>query len=226
MKNIKLSFLFNCINIVFIMAAIIIMVAGIRFMGDDGLLELKGMSAFNFFTFDSNLLLMIVSIVFVIYEVLIIKKRIEEIPRWLYLAKFIITVATTLTMLTVIFVLAPITKGGYFQLFLNANLFFHLLSPLLGIICLICFEYSNKIKFFDTFDSLIPTFLYAIFYSINVFIHMENGVVEKKYDWYLFAQNGVIGIVISYVGMFSFTYLISIGLFFLNRVVYNKNTRS
>ncbi len=68
-----------------------------------------------------------------------------------------------------------------------------------------------------TFLAMLPMVLYAIFYIINVFVHMENWTVPIEYDWYGFAQNGAIGMAVSLVVMLSFTYLISYLTWLLNK---------
>ena len=59
--------------------------------------------------------------------------------------------------------------------------------------------------------------LYAVFYLINIVIHMENGKVSPKYDWYWFVQNGVwtASLVIPLVAVI--TYVISLVLWKVNK---------
>ena len=222
MKRIKISLILNIVNALFVTFAVIAMTSGFHFMSDDTILELASLSAFQFFTFDSNLLLGIVTVMFIAYEIMLIKGKIEKIPRYAYLLKFVSTVAVGLTMFTVVILLAPQTTKGYFSLFLNANLFFHLICPLVAIISFCFFEKQNDIKFKECVYGLIPTLLYGIYYTINVAIYMENGVVAFEHDWYGFAKGGAIGIALSVIMMFSGTYLISLLVYFLNKKVLNE----
>ena len=218
MEKLKASLVLNIINIVFVTFASFSMMTGFHFMSDDTILELKNLSAFQFFTFDSNLLLGIVTVIFVIYEVMLIKNKINKIPCLVYLLKYVSSVAVSLTMLTVVIFLAPQSKS-YFLLFLNSNLFFHLICPLVAIIGFGFFEKPNDLKFKDTIYGVVPTFLYGIYYTANALSHMEDGEVPFKYDWYGFARGGAIGITLSIAMMFSATYLISVLLYLFNKKV-------
>ena len=222
MKRLKISLILNIINIIFLAFAIVVMSTGFQFMKDDDmLLQLAGYGPLQFFTFDSNLLLGIVSVVFAVYEVLILYNKIEKIPYILYLLKFVSTVAVSLTMLTVIIFLSP-QADNYFILFKNSNLFFHLVCPLMAIIAFGFFEKDNDIKFKDTVYGIAPTFLYGIYYTTNVLVHIKGGRVAPKYDWYGFAQGGTIGMILSVIIMLGATYLISVLVYLLNKKVLNK----
>ena len=102
-------------------------------------------------------------------------------------------------------------------MYVNKNLFFHGLIPLLSIINFIFFEKTDKLTFKDTFLALIPIVIYAIYYLINILIHMENGLVSPKYDWYYFVQNGIWKIVIVLPLIFGISYLISYLMWKLNK---------
>ena len=221
MNRLKISLILNIINVVFVAFATIAMVTGFYFMGDDVSLQLEGFSAFQFFTFDSNLFLGIVSIAFIVYEILILKKKKDAIPHILYLLKYVSTIAVSLTMLTVIIFLSP-QADNYFILFKNSNLFFHLICPLIALIDFGFFEKENDIKLKDTIYGIIPTFLYGTYYSINVLTHLTDGHVPTMYDWYGFAQGGTMGMILSVIIMLSATYLISVAVYLLNKKVLNK----
>ena len=80
-----------------------------------------------------------------------------------------------------------------------------------------CFERTDRIKFRHTFLGLIPTFLYAVFYAVNVFSHMTDGVVPKKYDWYGFMNAGLYAGIAVIPGMLILTYVICVILWLSNR---------
>ena len=223
MRKIKISLILNIINIIFILFATIAMITNFRFMTNEGVLEIPGVNALQFFTVDSNLLLGISSIIMVVYEVLLLNGKITSIPKYVYLFKFISTVATTLTMMTVVVLLGPIAPTGYFSLFINSNFFFHLVSPLLGVISYVFFENHNLMNKKEILYGLLPTFLYGIYYTTNVLIHMENGKVPPANDWYGFAQGGVVSIIIYVVLMFGTSLLFSFLLYFGNKKLYKEN---
>lgn len=194
-KEIKVSLVLNIIIAVFTLIASIMMFTGLRFSSMDLALETTKLGMFKFFTVDSNLLAGIASLVFIIYEIKLLGGSIKEIPKGVYILKYMATVAVSLTFFVVFTYLGPINQNGplygIWIMIQNSNLFFHLLIPILCIITFVLFERTDKIKFKEVFLGLVPMLLYSIFYMTNVFVHMEKGIVSPKYDFYWFVQNGV-----------------------------------
>lgn len=210
MKKNKIAFILNVLIVLMVSFASLMMFTGIKIThGVEPVLESTGLSIFRFFTVDSNLFQSIMSLIFACYEYKLIKGKISYISKKLYILKFMSTVAVCLTFLVVLFYLGPIAKGGLLSLLRNSNLFLHLLVPVTSIICFVFFESSNKLKAKDTFYGLVPVMIYAVYYLSNVLIHMEDGKVSPKYDFYWFVQSGVKTVFIVIPVMLIFTYLIS-----------------
>ncbi len=171
--------------------AIICELFDFHFMTDGSSLKKPDFSTFKYFTTDSNIFAGIISGIFCIYELLVICKKRENLPKALYQLKLAGTIGVTLTMLVTVFYLAPKSEFGYFYLFKNANFFLHFFIPTLYLISFLIFERTNEIKFKFTFISLIPTFIYVIFYTLNVILHLENGKSTAEYDLYGFIEGGI-----------------------------------
>ena len=216
-KSIKISLVINLIIVLFTIIASIIMFTGIKIMEGEPILETTKLGMFKFFTVDSNLLMGIVSLIFVIKEKALLEGKIDEIPVSLYIMKLVSTVGVALTFLVVFCYLGPIASGGLISLLKNGNLFFHLLIPLLSIINFIFFERTDKLKFKYSFIGILTALVYAIFYLINVLIHIENGKVSPMYDWYWFVQGGLWQAIIVLPLMLVITYIISLLLWKFNR---------
>ena len=208
----------NSINVIFVTIATLMMFLGIHFMKSDFILEVSGISLLKFFTVESNILMGVTSLIIVLYSV---KNKI--IPTWLNRLNLISTTAVTLTLLTVVFYLAPVSKYGYFSLFQNSNLFYHLIIPILSIICFVINTNSKTIKTKDSFCGLIPTFLYSIYYIINALFHIKDGKVLAEADWYGFFSNGLFGSIITIIIMYLCSYAISKALIYLNYKYNKKN---
>ena len=221
--NIKVARVLNYIIALFVTIGTIFMLFGVKFMGPEDGLSATKIEMFRFYTVDSNILMGIVSLIFAIFETKLIKGEIEKIPTKLYVLKLISTVGVTLTFLTVVLYLAPIATYGYFSMFRNANLFFHFLVPVLSIISFCFLEKTEGISFKHTFTGIATMVIYAVFYTINILIHAENGKVSPIYDWYWFVQNGVWTIVIVIPIMFALTYLISFALWKANKSSIRQN---
>ena len=100
---------------------------------------------------------------------------------------------------------------------MNSNLFFHLIIPVLSMINFMIIERNNKLTFKETFLGLIPTTLYSVFYTINILVHMKNGVVSTEYDFYWFVQNGWMSFLIVPSVMFTASYFIGLILWRINK---------
>ncbi len=215
MKKIKIATVFNAA--IFIMAVLgtVFTLFEVKMTGADN--TTFGISAFKFFTVQSNVIMGVMSGVFTVYGILLLTKKISEIPKILYQLKLIFTVGVVLTFLTVVCYLAPIVDTGFFSLFTNANLFFHFLIPVCSAVVFLFFENRNDIPFYVTFIGLSHMFLYSVFYLTVVFTHMEGGVVPIEYDWYAFFAKGIWTGVIVCILILAVTYLISFLLWLINR---------
>ena len=218
MKKIKISFVLNIIIVIFTILASIMMFTGFKFMyGMEPVLEVTKLGMFKFFTVDSNLLVGISALILAIYERKLLNNKITIIPVKYYILKFIATVSVSLTFLVVFFYLGPISPNGISSMLQNSNLFFHLIIPILSIVSFILFEYNNSFRFKYILYSVIPTIGYEVFYLINALIHIENGKVSPKYDWYYFIQGGLWQIIIMIPFMVFITYVIGIMLWIANK---------
>lgn len=218
-KKLKIAFVLNTIIAILTLIATIIMFTGFSFMKNYDLgLEATKISMLKFFTVQSNILMGLVALLFSYKEYKIITGKEKIIRKRYYVAKLMSTTAVALTFFVVFLYLAPLTKYGYIAMIANSNLFYHLIIPVLSIITFVFFEKNNKINFKDTLYGLLPVIVYSFFYVTNILIHMENGKVSPIYDWYWFVQNGVWTIIIVGSLMLLITYLISLGLWKLNKV--------
>ena len=218
MKNKKISIILNIIIFISTILASIIMFTGFKFMfAYDIVLESSRLGMLKFFTVESNIFMGIVAIIFAIKEIESSKNKIKEIPLKYYILKLMSTSSVSLTFFVVFAYLGPISKDGIPSMLMNSNLFFHLIIPVLSIITFIFFEKTDKIKYKHIIYGIIPTFLYEIYYLINVLSHIENGKVSPLYDWYWFIQNGIWTALIVAPLMLIISYIITIILWKINK---------
>ena len=214
-SNLKKSFIMNILIFIIVVLGIIFMMTGFKFMGNHEVLSSTGLSPFRFYTVDSNIFVGVASLILIIYECLYLKGKIKEIPKYVYVIKYIGTVAVTLTFLVTLLYLAPMFGDKFILLYLNSNLLFHLIVPLLSFISFVIFE-KTKLEFKHTFYGVSTMLIYGIFYGINVYIHQVDGIVPTEYDWYGFVRGGISSMFIVYFIMFIFTYVISYMTYKLN----------
>ncbi len=218
LNRIKISLILNYIIVFFTIISLIIAFANIKIMfGNEPVLESSTFGIFRFFTVDSNLLIGISALVFSIEERKLLLGKINNISTKFYIFKYASTVAVSLTFIVVFTYLARISAGGIMSMLMNSNLFFHLIIPVLSMLTFILFEKTDKIKFKHVFYGLIPMLLYAVYYIGNLIVHVENGKVLPKYDWYWFVQGGIKQAFVVAPGIIMITFVISIVLWFLNK---------
>lgn len=149
-----------------------------------------GWHSIKYFTVQSNLLFGVYAGIFAVLE--FVYGSPAAIPTIFHLLKYIFTVGVTITMLTVLLYLAPIVEKSYPPLFKGANLYFHLLVPLVGVISFIFFENASfYISVPQVFLGLVPYGLYGIYYAVVALSHIKDGKVPREYDWYGYLDKGV-----------------------------------
>ena len=222
MKKIKISLILNIIIVLLVLLGSIFMFTGFRFMpASDLVLQTSKLGMFKYYTVDSNILVGIVSLFLIIYEYKLINKKIDKIPKKIYLLKFMGTAGITLTFLTTLLFLAP--QYGFYAMYNNTNLLFHLIVPLLSLISYIVFEkYDNKYKY--SVLGIVPMFIYSIFYTVNIIIHLDEGTM--KYDIYGFLKGDINNAYIVLPSIYLVSLLISVVLILLNRRVKNEGTNN
>ena len=220
MKKVKVSLIINIIIVLLAVMCSIFMFTGFKFMPSEKLLEASGAEMLKFFTVDSNILMAIAAFVFIIFDIKLLKGKIKEIPKHIYIFKLLATASITLTFVVTLFFLAP--QYGWYAMYNNNNLFMHLIIPLLSIITYVFFEkYDNKYKY--AFFGIIPMIVYSIYYLGNVVLHLDNGGLTFQYDFYGFLQGNIWNIFIVVPVIYFVTYLISVILIFLNKKILNEN---
>ena len=146
-----------------------------------------GTDAFIYYTEDSNLILLISSLVFLAYAFL--KK---DLPSWFKTLRFTAVVSTTLTFIIVITVLSWMTDWGLFNL----------LFPIISFVCLEKYDNLNALT------GVIFTLLYAI-------VIIPLNILEKvigPYPFLMVNTQPVLETVFWIVAIFLITYAIALVL--------------
>lgn len=217
-KKMKISLVINLMISILTINAIIMSIMGFKFMyGYEPYPELVGIPIFSYYTVQSNVFMGIVSFVFANREYQILRGRKKEIPLIYYIFKMVATVAVSLTFFVVFAVFGFTSRGGHISLLKNSYLFFHLIIPVMSILNYVIFEKTDIIKFKYIFYGLLPTFLYEIYYTINILVNMKNGTVSLRSDWYSFAQNGILRTILVVPSMLGITFCLSLTIWKLNK---------
>ena len=160
--------------------------------------------AVEYYTNDSNILVLISSLLFIIFY----KKEKEFVKD----IRFIATACLTVTFLVVIFILCPMYNFNYKLLMFTDNFFiFHTLVPILSIFSYIVLEDRSK----KNYLCLLFTILYSI---ILVVLNIVN-VVKGPYPFLMVTTQKPLETIFWGLLIISGSYVISLLLNILNKKI-------
>ena len=191
-----------------ILIALITLIIVVSFFRKEGQwVPERGKFALRFFTTLSNMLCAAASLL----TALAINAG--GIPEWIWMLKYIGTAAVTVTMLTVLFFLAPsFGKGALKVLLSGTDLFMHLITPLLALVSFCVFE-KRGMTFCQSLWGMLPVVLYGPVYLYKILFALP----EKRWDdFYGFNKQGKWPV--AFAGMVLGTFLICMGLMALQNV--------
>ena len=216
MKNNKLfiaSFILNILTFLLVLVGVIVMITiGSKALGETNI------TVFKYFTFQSNIFMGAVALVYAVYQLLIILNKRDKLPHVLLVFNHVGVTAVGLTFLIVIFFLAP--GYGFDKMYNNANLFFHALVPIVAMINYMFLEKECSFKFINTLFSIIPSLLYGIVYFIVV--ASLNAYGDINIDFYMFGANGPLIGAFNFIAVMSIAYGFGVAIYFINRLVFKK----
>lgn len=208
------------INLFIVISTLVIVIMGIKgnaTIGQVGYNEMKGWGYFKAFTVDSNTFMAIMATVVAGIDAIILIKKDGKVSKLIETLYLMSTTSVFITLTTVIFFLSPlryIHTGNFIILYSGTLFFFHLLNPLLAIICFTMFMKDNVFSYKYALLGVIPTFLYAIVYVIMI-------LINKWSDFYNFTFGGKYYLIpLAAIVMFA----LSFGLAFYCIKQHNKTT--
>ena len=173
------------------------------FFGSVGELAVNGIGSLKYFTVLSNFMAAIAAVYW-----LACRKSSEEKRDFAERFKYFAAVAVMLTFTVVVTFLGPLY--GYINMFIGANLFFHLLVPVaaaLEIVFLCDRVFTRR----ENRLAVIAPLIYGIVYLINIRVN-GMGTWPDTNDWYLFFAWGYpVGFCI-YAVIMIVTWLLAFGM--------------
>ena len=155
-------------------------------------LTAKGFENLKFYTVLTNLSAGFVALYTSVYY---IESKKETVPAHILFLKLMSVAGVGLTFFVVALFLGPIY--GHSILYRDANLYFHLILPLVSMIEFV-FLYIPKesLTFKHTFLTMIPPSIYGLAYLLNIMINGK-GEWPNTNDWYGFLNWGLgVGLLI------------------------------
>ena len=191
-----------------ILIALITLIIVVSFFRKEGQwVPERGKFALRFFTTLSNILCAVACLLTAIAI------NAGGIPEWIWMLKYIGTAAVTVTMLTVLFFLAPsFGKGALKVLLSGTDLFMHLIIPLLALVSFCVFE-KRGMTFCQSLWGMLPVVLYGPVYLYKILFALP----EKRWDdFYGFNKQGKWPV--AFAGMVLGTFLICMGIMALQNI--------
>ena len=167
----------------------------------DGEWNIKNIKrALKFFTYLSNVLLAVSSLLIIVFP--------QSFIAWMI--KYTGTAAVSVTMITVLVFLGPTI--GYKKVLAGRELWMHLLNPLIAIITFAILE-RRSLSFLNSLFGMIPVILYGTMYYYKVLVAKE----EKRWDdFYGFNKGGKWYLAIFF--MLAGTFAICMAFYFTGRI--------
>ena len=141
-----------------------------------------GGSVFFFFTVQSNIFIIVMSLLFLVNDVMLLVNKKSFVNQTLLLIKYVATVAITITFIVFFTLLAPLMGVDYLLSFNNFSL--HAIVPILAIVDFILFDTDINLTYKNSLLATIAPISYVIFVYIGAIFKLRYG--ENLYYPYFF----------------------------------------
>lgn len=169
------------IRIAILSALAIVGILGIIFTAQSSAF-MGGGSVFFFFTVQSNIFIIAISLIFLVNEIVVLVTNEGFINQTLRHIKYVATVAITVTFLVFFTMLAPLMGVDYLLSFNNFSL--HAIVPILAIIDFIIFDTDINLTYPNSLLATIAPISYVLFVYIGACFKLQYG--ENLYYPYFF----------------------------------------
>lgn len=183
-KRTRAVYIVNIVIVVLVLAAWAIM----AFFGKEGTLASRGVGSLKYFTVLSNILEGAASAALVVSLSRVRRGRAEHVPHGIFLMKFVAAAAVSVTFLVVAVFFGPWV--GYSHLYNGANLWFHLVIPVLAVCEFVFLDRFDTVSRRETLWTMLPPLIYGCCYAANVIVNGP-GAEPNVNDFYGFVYWGL-----------------------------------
>ena len=184
-----------CSFIIKILVLALCVVAFTIFSGGDNGEEITWAVMFMYFTGQSNLWIALVFVALIVFFILRWANAIKQIPRFLYILKFVFTVCISMTLLVFCGVIAPFAGSSY-NAWAGYSVITHLAVPVLSIADFFIDDYPLVLCGKEPLYAFLPPVIYFSITSVLCVLKVNFG---RGYPFPYFFMN-----FYSKVGMFGF----------------------
>ena len=199
--------IFDIVIIITVMVGACIMITN-----SGGALSSEGLDNLKYYTVLSNIFCGIAALIRLLYSIM--NKKSERKNMFIRLLKLSATGVVSVTFLTILLFLGPIY--GHINLYQGANLWFHLIVPIIALIDFCLTNEGKPITFLQCIYTSAPTIVYGTAYLVNILLN-GTGEWPKTNDWYGFVNWGLpVGIVI-FAAITAVNVLVNFSICFVSR---------
>lgn len=179
-----------------------------------------GIAVLRYYTVLSNIMCAIICTIYIV----VLAKNLNTdnfiLQKWMKTLRFVVVTCLMVTFIVVITVLIP-TNGvssisGY--LFERANLFHHLLCPLIMSVTYLIYEKEISLGRKEELYAVIPTIMYAI---VTIILNIIK-VMEGPYPFLYVYKQSVLTSIMWFFIIVGGAYILSIGINKINKIGGNK----
>ena len=188
------------------------------------LMENLNYEYFLYYTQDSNIIALIISLLFVIS--LIIKTKNEKFRNIMIKLRYFSTCYLILTFLVVLFILNAQMEDKGFLLFHREMLFLHFLCPIVSFISLIWFDVKTINNFSLSMKDSLISMTFTLLYGITLIILNITKVYTGPYPFFEVYKNPPIMSVVWFIVIIFGAFLISLAIKeLINSITWTKWVR-
>ena len=181
--NITLLIVWNALTVLFVAIAWGIM----AFRHGGGQFSSTSFKSLKYYTTLSNIFTAVASGILLVFLLRLRSGKAETIPHWVFLLKLAGASAVGVTFIVVIVFLGPLY--GFWQMYIYANFFFHLLVPVMAMVEFALFDRFGTCSGKEVLLSTVFTLVYGTVYMVNIIINGRG--VNGRNDLYGFALWGM-----------------------------------
>ena len=128
-----------------------------------------GIGTLRMYTTLSNILAAVAASLCIPFQIDGLRRNKYKLPFWIVSIMYVGGTGLFVTFFTAI-TLISITTGFVYTMFMKSNIFMHTINPIIITVLFALIISDHRVKFHESFYTMIPLIIYAIIYIILVFV--------------------------------------------------------
>lgn len=128
-----------------------------------------GIGTLRMYTTLSNILAAVAASLCIPFQIDGLRRNKYKLPFWIVSIMYVGVTGLFVTFFTAI-TLISITTGFVYTMFMKSNIFMHTINPIIITVLFTLIISDHRVKFHESFYTMIPLIIYAIIYIIFVFV--------------------------------------------------------